>query len=35
MEKQNGLDLLAQEAGIQPGFHDPRGVFQQSPMKQR
>ena len=29
MDKQNGLDLLAQEAGIQPGFHDHRGVFHQ------
>ena len=28
MEKQNGLDLLALEAGIQPGFHDHRNVFQ-------
>lgn len=28
MEKQNALDLLALEAGIQPGFHDHRGVFQ-------
>ncbi len=29
MEQLNGLDLLAQEAGIQPGFHDNRGVFHQ------
>ncbi|MFT5701242.1 MAG: (1-_4)-alpha-D-glucan 1-alpha-D-glucosylmutase [Desulforhopalus sp.] len=29
MEKQKGLDLLAQEAGIQLSFHDNRGVFQQ------
>ncbi len=29
MEKPNGLDLLALEAGIQPGYHDHRGVFRQ------
>lgn len=29
MEKPNGLDLLALEAGIQPGYHDHRGIFQQ------
>jgi 4-alpha-glucanotransferase/(1->4)-alpha-D-glucan 1-alpha-D-glucosylmutase len=29
MEKHNGLDLLALEAGIQSGFHDRRGIFHQ------
>ncbi len=29
MEKSNGIDPLALEAGIQPGFHDRRGVYQQ------
>ena len=31
MEKLKGLDLLAQEAGIQLGFHDNRGVFHRVP----
>jgi hypothetical protein len=29
MEKPNQLDLLALEAGIQPGFHDSKGIFHQ------
>ncbi len=27
MEKRNGLDQLALDAGIQPGYHDVRGVY--------
>lgn len=29
METPNGLDLLALEAGIEPGYHDHQGVFRQ------
>ncbi len=29
MEKPNQLDLLALEAGIQPGFHDSKGIYHQ------
>ena len=29
MEKQSALDLLALEAGIQPDFHDRRGILYQ------
>ena len=29
MEQPNGLELLALEAGIEPGYHDHRGVIRQ------
>ena len=33
MEKQLDINLLSQEAGIQPGHHDAKGVFHQVPVE--